>query len=106
MDFIGNALKCYEGHFFNKIAAQPIEPKLVDCKRNEDTCVSSYAKTNITDHITSEDGFVLPAGSWDKHCFKKSDLHKKISDFDFGNGESDRCIEQKREYVKVCKINP
>ena len=99
MDFIGNALKCYEGHFFNKIAAQPIEPKLVDCKRNEDTCASSYAKTDIT----AEDGWVLPAGSWDKLCSKKSDLHKESEEF--GNGESDRCIEIKLD-VKVCNINP
>ena len=100
MDFIGNALKCYKGEFFNDKDAQPIEPKLVDCKGNEDTCASGYAKTDIA----TKDGYVLPAGSWDKLCFKKSDL-PKISE-EFGNGESDRCIEKKQEYVKVCNINP
>ena len=100
MDFVGNALKCYEGQFSNDKDAQPIEPKLVDCKRNEDVCASGYAKTDVT----SEDGFVFPAGTWDKYCFEKSDIPEMILK-EFGNGVSDGCIERK-QYVKVCNINP
>ena len=99
MDFVGNALKCYEGTFLNDKDAQPIEPKLVDCKRNEDLCASDYAKTDLT----IENGVLVPAGSWDKACFKKSD-YPEVSE-EFGNGVSDRCIEQK-QYVRVCNINP
>ena len=95
MDFVGNALKCYEGTFLNIKDAQPIEPKLVDCKRNQDVCGSSYAKTDVT----SEDGFVFPAGTWDKHCYEKSDIPEMILK-EFGNGVSDQCIERK-QYVKV-----
>ena len=98
MDFVGNALKCYKGRFTNYRDAQPIEPKLVDCKRNEVLCASGYAKTDLT----SEYGPVT-AGSWDKACFKKSD-RPEISE-QFGNGVSDRCIEPKK-YVKLCNINP
>ena len=94
-DFIGNALKCYEGYFtINK------EPKLVDCKRNQDVCGFSYAKTDVL----REDGFVFPAGTWDKYCFEKSDIPEMILK-EFGNGVSDQCIERK-QYVKVCNINP
>ena len=99
MDFVGNALKCYEGTFLNNKDEQPIEPKLVDCKRNEDLCASGYAKTNLT----SKYGSVVPAGSWEKACFKKSDLLEASEEF--GNGVSDRCIEPKK-YVKLCNINP
>ena len=96
MHFIGNALKCYKGNFLsNDKSAKPMEPKLVDCKGNEDVCASSYAKTDLY----FEYGFEDPAGSWEKSCFKKSKLPE------FGDGASDRCIESKKN-VKVRYINP
>ena len=101
MDFIGNAIKCYYGDFFNDKDAQPIEPKLMDCRRNEDLCASNYAQTDITFIKFSS---VIPAGSWFKGCFKKSDIPEMILK-EFGNGVSDGCIERK-QYVKVCNINP
>ena len=96
MDFVGNALKCYEGTFLNDKDAQPIEPKLVDCKRNEDLCASDYAKTDLT----IENGVVDLAGSWNKACFKKSD-YPEVSE-EFGDGVSDQCAEAK---VKVHTLN-
>ena len=92
MDFIGNALRCYKGHFFNN---EPMEPKLVDCKRNEDVCLSGYAKTNLY----SEDGFEVPAGSWAKMCYELIEVSEL-----FGYGASDRCI--RLEESKLIYNNP
>ena len=78
-----------------------MEPKLVDCKGNEDVCASAYAKTDLY----FEDGFfAFPAGFWFKSCFKKSKLPTTIIK-EFGDGASDRCIESK-QFVKVRYINP
>ena len=94
MDFVGNALKCYKGEFFNNKGAKSSKPKLGDCDRNA-VCGSSYAETNFI----SKGKFVVPPGSWGKLCIDKSDL-PKVSE-EFGDGVvSDRCVEPKG--VKVC----
>ena len=67
-------------------------------KEMKSLCASDYAKTDLT----IENGVVDLAGSWNKACFKKSDL-PEISE-EFGNGVSDRCIELKP--FQVCNINP
>ena len=57
---IGTALKCYTGEFIKSRDGNPMEPKLVDCDKYEDICLSLYAgKTD-----------------WTKHCFKRSDVPK------------------------------
>ena len=88
MDFIGNALRCFEGRGTSYEGL----PKLGDCKEYGDVCASEYAKTDIY----SEHGLELTAGSWYKACFKKSYFRDWLSD---------RCIEIKK-HVKVCYINP
>ena len=92
MDFVGNALKCYEGSFLNngEQGAKEVEPKLGDCGRN-DVCATGYAETDFIDIIR------VPAGSWGKFCINKSDLQRiyNLSE-EFGNGASvDRCVEPK-----------
>ena len=51
-------MKCYTGKFVKSRDQNPMEPKLVDCDKYEDMCLSLYA--DKTD--------------WTKHCFKRSDL--------------------------------
>merc|ERR1711935_225222 len=41
------ALKCYDGLFINQPGARQRESRLYYCGRNEDLCLSVYAKTDL-----------------------------------------------------------
>ena len=70
-------MKCYTGEFVKSRDRNPMEPKLVDCDKYEDICLSVYAgKTD-----------------WTKHCFKRSDIPKV----------SEGCKELPES--RVCNIN-
>merc|ERR1712008_397114 len=82
------ALKCYDGEFINRDGAWQREPKLRDCERNEDLCLSYYAKTALKFKWGE-----IPAGSYRKQCVGRSS--SRIEEFD--GYYSDRCIESKKE---------
>ena len=101
MYVIGDALKCYKGR-----SDKSMEPILVDCKRNEDVCVSSFTKTEVYIDHKGNAGDPIPAGSWDKNCFIRSNLPHIFEElWEFANDQSDRCIEIKSSFVKVRNIN-
>ena len=79
------ALKCYSGEFENRGGRQR-EPRLRDCGRNDDLCLSYYAKTDL-----KFKGGEIPAGSWGKQCIGRSS--PQIEDFD--GDFSERCIVSK-----------
>ena len=56
-------MKCYTGEFVKSRDRNPMNPKLMDCDKNEDVCLSLYGKNDGTK------GF-----DWTKHCFKRSDI--------------------------------
>ena len=76
---IGNALKCYTGEFVKNRDRNPMKPKLMDCDRNEDVCLSLYGKNDGTKVL-----------DWTKQCFKRSELPEI----------GDKCIK-----LMVCNIN-
>ena len=83
-----------------------MEPILVDCKRNEDVCVSMFAKTEVFINHRGNGGDPVPAGSWDKSCQIRSNLPQFLGDLEeFFDGQSDRCKEIKSSFVKVRNIN-
>merc|ERR1711997_359040 len=68
------ALKCYGGEFENREGARQREPRLRDCGRYRDLCLSYYNRDD---------------GSWGKYCQDRSST--LIEEF---NGDfSERCIE-------------
>jgi len=81
------ALKCYSGYFENREGDRQREPQLSDCERNEDLCLSVYAKTDLKYKLVKWGE--VPAGSWVKRCVRRSD--KRIDEFD--GDFSERCIE-------------
>ena len=99
MDFIGNALRCYEES--NDDETMEVEPKLVDCKGNQDVCASSYVKTDM--YYIDTDVIATPAGSWKKFCVHKS--NPGISKL-FVDGASDQCIrgEETKEFKRDFKV--
>ena len=90
MDFVGNALKCYKGHFLDYEGGEKQSKlRLEDCEfSDEDVCVSGYAKTNFLD----SDGAPVLAGSWDKYCESKSYLLEVSEEFPT-HGVYDRCFK-------------
>merc|ERR1712008_107066 len=96
------ALKCYDGEFNNREGARQREPRLYDCGRNEDLCVSYYAKTDLKFNRAK-----IPARSWGKQCVGRSS--SRIEEFD--GDYSDRCIESKKNLtsgtfiVCICKTD-
>jgi len=98
--FEGDALKCYKGQ-----SDKSNEPILVDCQRNEDVCVSSFTKTEVILDHRGNAGDPIPAGSWDKNCFIRSNLPHIFEELrEFDNDQSDRCIEIKSSFVKSGKL--
>ena len=87
------ALKCYSGEFENRKGARQREPRLRDCGRNDNLCISYYAKTDLKFKKWGE----MPAGSWGKKCIGRSS--PQIDDFD--GDFSERCIVSKK-YLMVC----
>ena len=82
------ALKCYSGEFENREGAKQREPRLRDCERYEDLCLSYYNR----DDITLRGNNVMPGGSWGKNCEDRSST--LIEEF---NGDfSERCIETEK----------
>ena len=89
------ALKCYSGEFENHEGARQREPRLRDCERYEDLCLSYYNR----DDITLGRNHVMPGGSWGKNCEDRAST--LIEEF---NGDfSERCIEAKKG-VMVCNV--
>merc|ERR1711971_925166 len=96
------ALKCYSGEFENRGGRQR-EPRLRDCGRNDDMCLSYYAKTDLKFKL----GYEIPAGSWEKQCIGRSS--QQIEDFD--GDFSERCIVSKKDLTSgtfiicICKTD-
>ena len=88
------ALKCYSGEFENRGGRQR-EPRLRDCGRNDDMCLSYYAKTDLKFKL--DEWGEIPAGSWGKQCIGRSSTQIEDFDGDF----SERCIVSKRGF-SVC----
>ena len=63
------ALKCYSGEFENHGGARQREPRLRDCNRYSDLCLSYYNRDDIT---RLRGNFVIPGGSWGKNCGHRS----------------------------------
>ena len=83
-----------------------MEPILYNCRRNEDVCVSMLTKTEVFINHRGNAGDPIPAGSWDKNCFIRSNLPHIFEELrEFDNDQSDRCIEIKSSFVKVRNIN-
>merc|ERR1712086_586673 len=61
------ALKCYLGGFDNHPGARQREPRLRDSGRNDDLCLSYYAKSDLKFKWGE-----IPAGSWEKRCVGRS----------------------------------
>merc|ERR1712021_134002 len=64
------ALECYGGGFANHPGQrrQREPPRLYDCERNDDLCLSYYAKTDVLNKW----GHQIYAGSWAKGCVGRS----------------------------------
>ena len=58
------ALKCYEGH--KRPGARQKEPRLIDCGRNDDLCVSAYSRVTARD----EKNKPIPRGLGEKIATK------------------------------------
>jgi len=82
------ALKCYDGLFINQPGARQRESRLYYCGRNEDLCLSVYAKTDL-EFKNSQSVF---AGAWQKRCVGRSAWQIEEFDGDF----SERCIESEK----------
>ena len=83
---IGTALKCYKGEFVKSRDQNPMEPKLVDCDKYEDMCLSLYSgKTD-----------------WLKHCFKRSDILALIDDKESSEGCKEVLVSNINKYVCIC----
>ena len=104
---IGNALKCYKREVFDPTnptdqGLNSMEPILVDCKENEDVCVSSFVKTEVI----WPSGATAPAGTWNKNCVNRlemlrSNTFSNEEKKEFVDGKSDHCIELSRGFAKV-----
>ena len=78
------ALKCYDGDNHHSTR----EPRLRDCGRNQDLCVSFRAKTDSKD----KGGTSIPAGTWLGQCTGRSSPQADEFEGDF----SERCIVSKK----------
>ena len=78
----------------------------MNCRGNEDVCVSMVTKTEVFINHRGNAGDPIPAGSWDKSCMFRSKLPQLLGDLEeFFDGQSDRCKEIKSSFVKVLNIN-
>ena len=89
------ALKCYSGY---SAGARQKEPRLEDCDRNEDLCISSYAKTDLKARK------IIPAGTWGKGCDQSGVRSGDRSLEDFNGDFSERCIESTYG-LTVCNLD-
>ena len=102
------ALKCYSGEawFFENREGLRVpgrynekqKPRLRDCGRHEDLCLTYYAKTDLKFGRTY-DGIQVLVGSGYKKCVGSSSGFERSGEFagDF----SERCIESKED-LRVC----
>ena len=90
------ALKCYEGAFVNHPGARQKEPRLIDCGRNDDLCVSAYSKGPARDELNKP----IPRGTWGKGCDQSGVIRLE----DFNGDYSERCIESTYG-LTVCNLD-
>ena len=84
-----------------------MEPILVDCKRNEDVCVSSFTKSEVYIDHSGNAGDPIPIYQYiDKNCFIRANLPHLFEELEvFFDDQSDGCMELKSRFVKVRNIN-
>ena len=92
------ALKCYEGH--KRPGARQKEPRLIDCGRNDDLCVSAYSRGTARD----EKNKPIPRGTWGKNCDQSGVRPGDHLLEDFNGDFSERCIESTYG-LTVCNLD-